>query len=54
MFIGNINNLMEADKNTKEKRVEKGMKKLSEIKNIIIMLKDIVFLLNLQVNLYSY
>ena len=30
MFIGNINNLMEADKNAKQKRVEKGMKKLQE------------------------
>ena len=30
MFIGNINNLMEADKNAKKKRVEKGMKKLQE------------------------
>ena len=30
MFIGNINNLMEADKNAKKKRVEMGMKKLQE------------------------
>ena len=30
MFIGNINNLMEADKNAKKKRIEKGMKKLQE------------------------
>ena len=30
IFIGNINNLMEADKNAKKKRVEKGMKKLQE------------------------
>ena len=30
MFIGNINNLMEADKNAKAKRVEKGMKKLQD------------------------
>ena len=30
MFIGNINNLMEADINAKKKRVEKGMKKLQE------------------------
>ena len=30
IFIGNINNLMEADKNAKKKRVEKGMKKLKE------------------------
>ena len=30
MFIGNINNLMEADKNAKKKRVERGMKKLQE------------------------
>ena len=30
MFIGNINNLMKADKNAKKKRVEKGMKKLQE------------------------
>ena len=30
MFIGNINNLMEADKNAKRKRIEKGMKKLQE------------------------
>ena len=30
MFIGNINNLMEADKNAKQKRIEKGMKKLQE------------------------
>jgi len=30
MFIGNIDNLMEADKNAKKKRVEKGMKKLKE------------------------
>ena len=30
MFIGNINNLMEADKNAKQKRVEKGMKRLQE------------------------
>ena len=30
MFIGNINNLMEADKNARKKRVEKGMKKLQE------------------------
>ena len=30
IFIGNINNLMEADKNAKKKRVEKGMKKLQD------------------------
>ena len=30
IFIGNINNLMGADKNAKKKRVEKGMKKLQE------------------------
>ena len=30
MFIGNINNLLEADKNAKRKRIEKGMKKLQE------------------------
>ena len=30
IFIGNINNLMEADKNAKRKRIEKGMKKLQE------------------------
>ena len=30
MFIGNINNLMEADKNAKKKRIEMGMKKLQE------------------------
>lgn len=30
MFIGNINNLIEADKNAKKKRIEKGMKKLQE------------------------
>ena len=30
IFIGNINNLMEADKNAKKKRVEKGMKRLQE------------------------
>ena len=30
MFIGNINNIMEADKNAKKKRIEKGMIKLQE------------------------
>ena len=30
MFIGNINNLMEADKNAKKKRIEKGMQKMQE------------------------
>ena len=30
MFIGNINNLMEADKNARDKRIEKGMKKLKD------------------------
>ena len=30
MFIGNIDNLMEAEKSAKRKRVEKGMKKLKE------------------------
>jgi hypothetical protein len=30
MFIGNIDNIMEAEKKAKKKRVEKGMKKLKE------------------------
>ena len=30
IFIGNINNLIEADKNARKKRIEKGMKKLQE------------------------